>query len=530
LSERTTAGSLTVFNFTQGNKNPITKSVRSTDGGPGRDIPGPFLEDAMKRLSIQLLAGAAFMAAAGITAMGSSHREAPGITGRPKLDGTDFYAFRSYEPGREGYVTLIANYIPLQDAYGGPNFFAMDPNALYEIHVDNDGDAREDLTFQFRFRTTYRNLAVNAGGTNVAVPLINIGQIGPNTGDTGNLNALETYTVRLIRGDRRDGRASSLRDAATGNRTFTKPADRIGDKSIPNYAQYADKHIYDVTIPGCSNGRVFAGQRREGFVVDLAEVFDLVNLNPLGPVDGTENVLADKNVTSLAVEVPVACLKSGSDPVIGAWTTASERVATEDENEEAWRQLSRLGHPLVNEVVIGLKDKDRFNGSEPKHDAQFAKYVTNPTLPVLINALFGVPAPATPRNDLVSVFLTGVPGLNKPASVTPSEMLRLNTSIAVKAPAAQSPFGVLGGDTAGFPNGRRPGDDVVDIALRAVEGVLLPGHPAAVEQLTDGAFSSATVNYTPDGAVTGDATFSLFRSTFPYLQTPLSGSPGPIHP
>jgi len=141
-----------------------------------------------------------------------------------------------------------------------------------------------------------------------------------------------------------------------------------------------------------------------------------------------------------------------------------------------------------------------------------------------------VPAPATPRNDLVSVFLTGVPGLNKPLKVTPSEMLRLNTSIAPKAPAAQSPVGVLGGDTAGFPNGRRPGDDVVDIALRAVEGVLLPGHPAAVENLTDGALSTATINYTPEGAITGDATFSLFRATFPYLQTPLSGSPGPIHP
>jgi hypothetical protein len=486
----------------------------------------------MKRLSIQLLAGAAFMAAAGITAFGSSHREAPGITGRPKLDGTDFYAFRSYEPGREGYVTLIANYIPLQDAYGGPNFFAMDPKAVYEIHVDNNGDAREDLTFQFRFQTRYRNLAVPAGGPkDVPIPLINIGPIGPNPGDIANLNTLETYQVSVIRGARRTGQRASLRNAANNSSTFMKPADRIGDKSIPNYAQYADAHIYDVRIPGCaSNGRLFVGQRREGFVVDLAEAFDLINLNPLGPVDGTENVLADKNVTSLAVEVPIACLTAGGDPVIGAWTTASERVETDDEDGEAWRQLSRLGHPLVNELVIGLPDKDKFNGSEPKHDGQFAKYVTNPTLPVLINALFGVPAPATPRNDLVSVFLTGVPGLNKPASVTPSEMLRLNTSIAVKAPAAQSPFGVLGGDTAGFPNGRRPGDDVVDIALRAVEGVLLPGHPAAVEQLTDGALSTATVNYTPDGAITGDATFSLFRGTFPYLQTPLSGSPGPIHP
>ena len=308
-----------------------------------------------------------------------------------------------------------------------------------------------------------------------------------------------------------------------------KPADRIGDKSIANYAQYADSHIYDVKIPGCDNGRLFVGQRREGFVVNLAEAFDLINLNPLGPVDGTENVLADKNVTSLAVEVPIACLTSGSDPVIGAWTTASERMSGEDDPEE-WRQVSRLGQPLVNELVIGLKDKNRFNASEPRKDARFGTYVTNPTLPVLIEALFGVPAPATPRNDLVAVFLTGVPGLNQPAGVRPAEMLRLNTSIAAKAPPAQSPVGVLGGDTAGFPNGRRPGDDVVDIALRAVEGVLLPNHPAAVEQLTDGALSTATIAYTPDGAVTGNAAFSLFRASFPYLQTPLSGSPGPIHP
>ena len=485
----------------------------------------------MKRRSIQLLAGAVLVTAAGITAIGSSHREAPGITGRPKLDGTDFYAFRSYEPGREGFVTLIANYVPLQDAYGGPNFFAMDPNAVYEIHVDNNGDAREDLTFQFRFKTSYRNLAVPTGrASDVAIPLINIGAVGPDRDDTASLNMLETYQVRIIRGARRTGRVTVLSDAVSHSTTFKKPVDRIGDKSVPNYAQYADDHIYDVRIPECTNGRVFVGQRREGFVVNLAEAFDLINLNPLGAVDARENVLADKNVTSLAIEVPIACLTNGNDPVIGAWTTASERIETEDEDGDAWRQLSRLGHPLVNELVIGLKDKDKFNRSEPAQDSTFAKYVSAPTLPVLINALFGVPAPATPRTDLVSLFLTGIPGLNKPAQVTPSEMLRLNTSIAVKAPAAQSPFGVLGGDTAGFPNGRRPGDDVVDIALRAVEGVLLPGHPAAVEQLTDGALSNATVAYTPEGAITGDVTFSLFRTTFPYLQTPLSGSQGPTHP
>ena len=214
-----------------------------------------------------------------------------------------------------------------------------------------------------------------------------------------------------------------------------------------------------------------------------------MNLNPLGPVDGEENVLADKNITSLALEVPISCLTNGNDPVIGAWTTASSatsRFKWSPDSEMSFlnaghgklTQVSRLGMPLVNELVIGIGDKDDFNASEPKDDGQFATYVTNPTLPVLIQVLFGVPAPATPRNDLVQVFLTGVPGVNQPQNVKPAEMLRLNTSIAPALPAAQSPVGVLGGDMAGFPNGRRPGDDVVDIALRAVEGILLPGHPA----------------------------------------------------
>jgi hypothetical protein len=501
----------------------------------------------MTRPRKTFVAGAALlMAAAGITVQGSSHREAPGIAGQPRLDGTDFYMFRSYEPGRQDYVTLIANYIPLQDVYGGPNFFNLDSRGVYEIHVDNNGDAKEDITFQFRFRTDYANITVPAGAANVAIPLINAGQVGPNVDDIGNLNARESFSVAIVRGDRRSGHRRLLTDV-NGDSVFRKPVDRIGDKSIPNYATYADNHIYDVNIPGCAPGRVFVGQRREGFVVNLAEIFDLVNLNPLGPLDGEENVLADKNVTSLVLEVPTTCLTRGSDPVIGAWTTASERAGRggdskdddEDDDDGDWlrfngrgryKQVSRLGMPLVNEVVIGLKDKNTFNASEPKHDAQFGTYVTNPTFPVLIQALFSVPAPATPRRDLVSVFLTGVAGLNQPANVRPAEMLRLNTSIAPVPPAAQSPFGVLGGDIAGFPNGRRPGDDVVDIALRAVEGVLLPGHPPVLDNLTDGALSTATVNYTLDGAITADPSFALFRPSFPYLQTPVAGSPGPAHP
>src|SRR5262245_4142029 len=476
---------------------------------------------------------AALMAMVGPALQASSHREAPGITHTPKLDNTDFYMFRSYEPGRSDFVTLIANFVPLQDVYGGPNFFTMDPDGLYEIHVDNNGDAREDITFQFQFRNRSRNITVPVGDRNVAIPLINVGGAGPAAADNANLNVLETYTATMIRGDRRFGTRSAIRNAADGRTTFRKPVDRIGDKSIRDndptaYEQYANNHIYNVSIPGCAGGgRIFVGQRREGFVVNLAEAFDLINTNPLGPVDGEQNAVADKNVTTIAVEVPIGCL-TRHDPVIGAWSTAS-RMAFPNLDLPIFTQVSRLGSPLVNELVIGLKDKDAFNGSEPKDDAQFAEYVTHPTLPVLIQALFGVPAPASPRNDLVQVFLTGVPGLNQPKNVKPAEMLRLNTSTDPVDAAAQNPLGVVGGDAAGFPNGRRPGDDVVDIALRAVEGILLSSNPAAFPAVTDGAFVNATVSYSPDGTITADPSFRLFRDTFPYLQTPLSGSPNPTH-
>lgn len=499
-----------------------------------------------------ILAGGALQA--------SSHREAPGITKSPKVDGSDFYMFRSYEPGRSDYVTLLANYIPLQDAYGGPNFFMLDPDAAYDIHIDNDGDAREDLTFQFRFRNTSKNISLNIGGKSVAVPLINVGRIGPAAGDTAALNVTESYSLTLIRGSHTDD-GELITNASTGESRFIKPTDRIGDKSIrddtnglasvpPNsvYETYADNHIYPINIPGCAlGGRVFVGQRREGFVVNLTETFDLINTNPIGPRNGETNDLADKNVTTLALEVPIGCLARPGQPIIGGWTTASlphhgdkgkEDKDADDKHDSdddpplgEMTQVSRLGNPLVNEVVIGLKDKDEFNASKPKDDAQFATYVTNPTLPALIQVLFGVTAPTTPRNDLVQVFLTGVPGLTRPLHVKPAEMLRLNTGIAPKPAGAQDSLGVLGGDAAGFPNGRRPGDDVVDIALRAVEGVLLPPGQAPFGGLpyTDGALVNATIAYLPEGTITGNPNYRLFRDTFPYLQTPLSGSPHPTH-
>lgn len=458
----------------------------------------------MKRLAI---AAAAFITsvAVGGVAFGSSHREAPLITKTPKVDNTDFYLFRSYEPGREGHVTLIANFQPFQDAYGGPNYFLMDEEALYSIHVDNDGDAREDVSFHFRFANNRRNLAVPVNGVNVPVPLSNIGPFGSSPDQEGNRNVVEAYGLATVRNRFRVRLAQNL-DLDT--RFFFKPFDNIGTKSIPEYAAYADRHVYRAALDGCAGeARVFAGQRRESFSVNVGEIFDLINTNPVGPADGEPNVIADKNITTIALEVPITCLTSGGSPIIGAWTTASlPRLGR-------FQQVSRLSAPLVNEVVIGLPDKDRFNASEPRRDGAFAQYVTNPTLPELVEVLFpGVQAPNLfPRADLVAAFLTGVPGLNQPANVRPAEMMRLNTSIAPRPVAEQQPLGVLAGDTAGFPNGRRPGDDVVDIELRVAMGVLLSATDAPSGQLpyTDGAPVSA----------------SDFRAAFPYLNTPLPGSP-----
>jgi hypothetical protein len=484
-----------------------------------------------------LLAAALCAAIVAPAAQASSHREAPFITKQPKVDATDFYMFRSYEPGREAFVTLIANYVPLQDPQAGPNYFAMDPDALYEIHVDNNGDAKEDISFQFRFQNTNKDTKLTVGGKQVAIPLvINGGAIdGPNA---AGLNVRETYTVSVVRGDRRSGTRSAV-TGTNGVASFDKPADNIGNKSIPNYAAYAAKHVYQVNIPGCGTpARMFVGQRKDPFVVNLGETFDLINIKApatefaAGAERAAKDDLAGKNVTSIELEVAAACLTAGADPVIGGWTTASMRQArllnpapgtgsAASKEGGAWTQVSRLGMPLVNEVVIGLKDKDRFNHSKPSGDAQFADYVTNPTLPALVEVLYGsagAKAPTNfPRNDLVAAFLTGVKGLNQPAKVTASEMLRLNTAIAPAAQGAQKRLGVIDGDNAGFPNGRRPGDDVVDIALRVVMGKLCTLNLGCAP-----ADAPAGGLHFTDGAYLDD---SFFGNAFPYLKTPLAGSP-----
>lgn len=507
-----------------------------------------------------LAAGVAF-ACAGVTlsAQASSHREAPLITEMPKVDNTDFYMLNSYESGRDGFVTIISNWLPLQDAYGGPNYFSLDEDALYEIHIDSNGDSVEDITFQFQFDTEFRNIALPVGpnGQMVPIPLINAGPID-EPADPDTLNRVETYTIDVVRGARRTGVSQAVINASSGARRFTKPVDNIGQKSIPDYDTYADAHMYDVNIPGCAvpGARVFVGQRREGFFFNIGETFDLINTDPLGARDAEENILDDKNVTSLALEVPIDCLVGGNDPVIGGWATTSlpqaqvldpsPSVDDPTANGGAWTQVSRLGSPVVNEVVIGLPDKDLFNASHPANDvSNFGTYVLFPTLPALVDVLFPVVAvPTTPRNDLLAAFVTGIRttvngaafNFTQPQAIasgggTPGEMLRLNTAIPATANPALGNLGFLDCDLAGFPNGRRPVDDVIDIELSVAMGAVGALDPSDPNPNPNGLQTCDVSGAAPlvvAGGVVTDGTMGsddLFIAQFPYLSTPLPGSP-----
>ena len=525
------------------------------------------------RLLPVLAAVGALYGLASLPAQASSHREAPFITTSPTVDGTDFYMFRSYESSRltgTPYVTLIANYLPLQDAYGGPNYFKLDENALYEIHIDNTGTGKEAITFQFRFTNTLKSTPLAIGAVNVPIPLT---QSGPVTGSsTANLNVTEAYTLNVVRGDRRTGTVTPVMNGGSPN--FVKPSDYIGTKTFPDYVTYAGQSVYTVNIPGCTAGpgKVFVGQRKDPFAVNLGVIFDLINvpdvnfiLNPANKDAGVDD-LKFKNVTTLALEVPAACLTNGTDPVIGGWTTASLRQGrllssapksgyrTSAINGGAWTQVSRLGNPLINEVIIGLPDKDRFNGSKPENDGNattgFGQYVTNPTLPRLVEVAFGLPAGSAaptniPRNDLVVTFLTGIPGVNRPAAFAaspatgvPAEEMRLNTAIAPTAEASQNRLGLLGGllagtggDLAGYPNGRRPSDDITDISLVAAMGGLCQAN------LAGSPFGAAC---TPSAVPLGAAVFGLHDGVdqagpkvkaagpllpvFPYVGTPIPGA------
>jgi len=496
---------------------------------------------------------AALLAITG-SAFASSHREAPFITTSPKVDASDFYMFNSYETGRSGFVTLVADYQPMQDGFDGPNYHAMDANALYEIHIDNVGDAKEHLTFQFRFQNTFTARTATVGGSTVDIAPLQNGAVSvPND---PHLQVNETYTLTMVTGDRRTGTVQPIVNATTGSATFAKPADNIGEKTIADYPTYAAAHVFPITIPGCATpGRVFVGARQDPFAVNLGVVFDMVD----APVSVLTNAadynatprgsLYYKNVTALELEVPASCLgATTANPVIGGWTTASLRQTrvldptpkpgyqTTDRNGGAWTQVSRLGMPLVNELVIGMKDKDLFNSSKPGADTQFATYVTNPSYPKLLETYLGAPgiSPTNiPRNDLVTTFLTGIKGVNQLATVTPSEMLRLNTSIPAVPFAQQNRLGIVGNilaggtDSAGYPNGRRPKDDVVDITLIAAMGGLCMANGDS-DALGFGAACK------PSAVPLNTAVFNLndtvdqaaqpFLAGFPYLNTPIPGT------
>ncbi len=414
-----------------------------------------------------------------MTATASSHREAPLISGTPQYDGTDLYAFRS--PEKKNTVTLIANWLPFEEPAGGPNFYSFATDARYDIHVDNNADAKPDVTFRWTFKDHYVNKNTFLAAT------------GPVTSlKDKDLNYYQTYKLqRIAKGKKKT--IIKKRRVAPSN---------IGMASMPAY----NKLRSQATTRVGKNVKSFAGQAEDPFFLDL-RVFDLLYGGDLS--EAGDDTLAGFNVQSVALQVPQKWVAKNQNPkknpVIGTWTTTSKKSAT----GKGYTQVSRLGNPLVNEVVIPLKLKDAFNGLKPTGDGAALKYVTNPELPKLIEAVYGIKAPKTPRNDLVSVFLTGVKGLNMPkGKITPSEQLRLN----MRTPVTEDPnrLGVIGGDTQGFPNGRRLADDVIDIALQVVEGELV----GSANDLGDGV----------------DVNDTAFDKTFPYLALPASGSNADPHP
>ena len=424
----------------------------------------------------------------------SSHREAPFIGGDPEADATDVYAFRS--PDRPDTVTLVANYVPLEVAAAGPNFYKFGEDVLYEINVDNDGDARDDLSFQFRF-----NDRINNGNTF----LYNTGPI--TSLNDPNLNQEQFYSVSMLKGSDHD---NSLRQGQVIDKNLQVAPANVGPVSYPEgYRKVANDAIY-----GIGGGvKVFAGPRDDPFFADLGGIFDL-----LQGIEG-EDYLADLNVHTMAVQVPISMLKGPKDSIIGVRTTSyrqsmsvlrpignpDSKLNDPRSTKGPWVQLSRLDMPLVNELVIPLKDKNRWNGSKPRFDSQFAKYVLDPEPARLIEAILGVNVPSPPRNDLATIFLTGIQGLNKPAGVEASSQLRLN--MAIQPSDNPNRLGVLRGDNAGFPNGRRLADDVVDIELQALAG----GTPLTPD------FNKAPNNQLGDGV---DANDVPFRNSFPYLADP----------
>jgi len=437
----------------------------------------------------------------------SSHREAPLIASDPAADNTDLYAFVS--PERPGYVNLIANWIPFEEPNGGPNFYPFATDAAYNINVDSDGDAKADAVFRWTFKN------VDKRGTNTF--LYNNGPV--TSFDDENLLFKQTYTLE-----------SSFNGGPFKTRISNAPVapSRIGAASMPDYQKLRDQ----ATVQLKGGWKLFAGQADDPFFLDL-RVFDLLYGGDLSETG--QDTLAGYNVNTLALQVPFKDVALGGDakrnPVIGVWTTTDRNRyrVTGQTNPQLGNdrvQVSRLGNPLVNEVVVPAGLKDAFNSISPDKDAGIpavVKRVTNPELPKLIEGIYGVPAPKTPRNDLVEIYLTGITTKangpikadlnsqlnNKDVSANqfrPSEMLRLNLGVPVAA--APNRLGVLGGDLQGFPNGRRLSDDVVDISVQAVEGAAQSGK--LVQALATG-----------DKV---DANDNNFTGAFPYVALPNQGA------
>lgn len=425
---------------------------------------------------------------------GSSHREAPLSSMDPTADDTDVYAFVA--PDAPGSLTLVANWIPFEDPAGGPNFYRFDDRASYYLNIDNTGDGRYDIRYRFRFKTK----VLNPNSFLYALP-------GVSSITDAKLNVQQTYSVTRQR--YRSGELVSQQVLGAG---LPVAPNNVGPKTIPNYDAVAAQAIRTV-----KNGKVFAGQADDPFFVDLGTTFDAINIrNGTGNAGGGKDDLAGYNVHSIVLQVPKAQVTrdskapasaSAANAVVGVWASTYRQVVRVTGNGRARTrevQVSRLGNPLVNEVVIPLGQKDKFNASQPSRDLQnFGKYVLSPELAKVINLLFpGLNVPETNRTDIVQALLTGIPGLTRiRAGAPPTDTLKVNLGVAPNA--TPSRFGVLAGDTQGFPNGRRLADDVTDIALRVVGG-FLKGNKLP---LGDGV----------------DQNDKAFRAAFPYVASPSAG-------
>lgn len=452
--------------------------------------------------------------------MAASHREAPLIAQDPTADNTDFYVFRSWT--NPANVVFILNAIPLQEPGGGPNYYNFGDDVLYRISVDTDANGKDDLSYEIRFKTELRG-----GLTNLELPLSYVA-LPPITALDGpgsdGLVLRQSYTVTQVRGRTR---------VNLGTQTMFAVPSNVGPLTMPNYEALAAQGIYTLA----NGGKVFAGQRDDTFYIDLGSAFDTLNFRRTPPIltpaeDANDAVnpfgndlLSGYNVSSIAIEVPISTLTSNPNAVIGAYaSTARQKVRVikdqgENDNHDAgrWVQVSRMANPLVNELLIGTDKKDKWNASDPSDEAQFVNFYLNSRLATAINLRFGTNIPTTNRTDLVNALLKypSQPQTGTCARNDCSELLRLNLAVAPTPPASQKRLSVLAGDMAGWPNGRRPNDDVTDIALRVVAGKLI-GTPEGNLALGDG------VNFNI-GAEGSNLTANGIYTVFPYLPTPHDG-------